>query len=338
MNVKDEITLFGRIDWTTYGLRTITVDDAVSIIRNGNYFIDDSRRSGMSGTLKEITEQMQCQPEGTDLQRVKAQFLPAVSFNGKYGDTGIMHYSSYTALDFDHIPSQEAYSDLYLRLMATPCVAHIYRTPSGRGLKAIVLHDNPNPEMHGNMYMQLMNRFQTPCIATDPKCRDLSRWNYLCHDSYAWSNPNPAPYHFVYDAALESPASSGHPDVLNDIQTTISNARTVSTDESLSDASVMNLLKSRCRRFHPEYLMEGARRDGAYWFGTQASKAGVGFMYGLDYVTRLYRGKEITLTRGGKFTDEEAKENYTNGYSSETYDENYRNNLIVRKQRKGAGS
>lgn len=57
MNLKDEITLFGRIDWTTYGLRTITVDDAVSIIRNGNYFIDDSRRSRMSGTLKEITEQ-----------------------------------------------------------------------------------------------------------------------------------------------------------------------------------------------------------------------------------------------------------------------------------------
>lgn len=61
-------------------------------------------------------------------------------------------------------------------------------------------------------------------------------------------------------------------------------------------------------------------------------------MYGLDYVTRLYRGKEITLTRGGKFTDEEAKENYTNGYNSETFDENYRSSLIVRKQRKGADS
>ena len=42
-----EITLFGRIDWTAYGLTTITVQDTIEIIRTGNYLINDIKRSGM---------------------------------------------------------------------------------------------------------------------------------------------------------------------------------------------------------------------------------------------------------------------------------------------------
>ena len=331
--MNNMITLFGRIDWTTYGLKTITIHDAISIIRKGTYYIDDGNRTGMSGTLKEITEQMQCQPTGIDLQRAKAQFLPAVSFNGVYANGRIIQYSSYTALDFDHIPSQQDYSSLFLRLMATPCVSHIYRTPSGRGLKAIVLHDNDDPCMHGNLYMQLMRKFQTPYVATDPKCKDLSRRNYLCHDPNVWSNPSPIPYHYEYDAALNTQASMTRSSVSKVIYTPLPNNSQTVIPESLSDASILNLLKSRCKRFHPEYLMEGARRDGAYWFGTQASKAGVDYHRGLDYVTRLYAGDEITLTKGGTFTKEETKENYTNGYGNENYDEQFRQSLNVRKDK-----
>ena len=75
----DKITLFGRIDWTTYGLKTITIQDAIDIIRNGTYYIDDNMRSGMSGTLREITEKIQTLPEGTDLQRIKQQTFSSVS-------------------------------------------------------------------------------------------------------------------------------------------------------------------------------------------------------------------------------------------------------------------
>ena len=51
----------------------------------------------------------------------------------------------------------------------------------------------------------------------------------------------------------------------------------------------MCMLKGRCKRFHPDYLIEGARRDGVYWFGTQSTKAGVDYQYGLDYVKKLYQ-------------------------------------------------
>ena len=93
----------------------------------------------------------------------------------------------------------------------------------------------------------------------------------------------------------------------------------------------MNMLKSRCRRFHPDYLKEGARRDGVYWFGTQASKAGVDYLFGLEYVKKLYQSDEIELTRGGAFTEDEVRENYTNGYDAESYDEDFRKGFITKK-------
>ena len=326
-----EITLFGRINWTEHGLKTIKVQDAITIIRDGDYYIEDTCL-GIYDSLKNITFLMQHLPDEKHLQSAKKQLLPAVSFNGVYNN-GIVKYSNVTAMDFDHIPSQKEYTDLYMRLMATPCVGWVYRTPSGRGLKALVLHDNVDPGMHDNMYQQLMHMFQTPYIKTDPRCRDLSRRNYLCYDPDVWTNPSPVPYHFTYDAAFDVKASSYHAHTTKQKQPIINREKPMIAVGLPSDASVMNMLKSRCKRFHPDYLIEGARRDGAYWFGTQASKAGVDFTYGLEYVQELYKSNEITLTRGGEFSEEEVEENYTNGYDTETYNEEYRKGFKIKRQR-----
>ena len=108
---NSKISLFGRINWTTYGLKTITVQEAISIIRDGTFRLYDKEHSN-SYTLREITELMQYNYKGDDLQTLKEDYLPAVSFNGVYSN-GIVEYSSVTALDFDHIHSQEEFTDLY---------------------------------------------------------------------------------------------------------------------------------------------------------------------------------------------------------------------------------
>ena len=321
--MKYEITYFSRINLTTNGLRIITVQDAIDIIRDGNLSIYD-HQTGKNTTLRDITDRIQHLPAGTDLQTLKFQYLPAVSFNGVYNN-GIVQYSNVTALDFDHISTQEEYDNLYLRLMETPCVGWIYRTPSGRGLKALVLHDNTDMSMHGNMYQQLMQKFQTPYIKTDPKCKDLSRRNYICYDPDVWSNPRPVPYHFTYDASFDQPTPitlTQH--TAKAIQQPLVRVKPIISQGLPSDASVMCQLKSSCKRYHPEYLKEGARRDGVFWFGTQASRAGVDYQYGLDFVTKLYQSNAITLTSGGAFTVHEIRENYSNGYNTKTYDEEYR--------------
>lgn len=330
--MNDKITLFGRIDWTTYGLKTISVDEAIQIIKDGTLIIDDTNRSGMSGTLRDITEKIQALSPDANIQAVKLQFLPAVCFNKVVYSNGIIQYSSITALDFDHIPNQNAYTELYQRLKATPCVYSVYRTPSGKGLKALILHDNTDPSLHGNLYEQLLCMFSVPYIKTDSSCKDLSRRNYLCYDPDVWSNPNPVPFHFVYDASISSSVQSNASFSPKQVKGCIINrVKPVIAIGLPSDVSVMNLLKSKCRRFHPEFLCEGARRDGCYWFGTQSSKAGVDYDYALDYVLALYNSSEIQLTRGGEFTEDEAKDNFTKGFYTEIYDEEYRKSFIIKK-------
>ena len=319
---NSKITLFGRINWTTYGLRTITVQEAISIIRDGDYRIYN-KDYNITFSLREITEYLQYKANVNSLQLLKEHFLPAVSFNGVYNN-GIIEYSNVTALDFDHIPSQKEYTELYLRLRATPCVGWIYRTPSGKGIKAIVLHDNDNPLLHTNMYQLLMYMFQTPYIKTDQKCKDLSRRNYLCYDPDVWTNPSPIPYHFCYDTRFDTSYSTSCVHNRNNSAYTVQRIKPIITIGGPSDTSIINMLKSRCKRFHPDYLKEGARRDGVFWFGTQMAKAGVDYAQGLEFVNELYQSNEITLTRGGAFTEEEIIENFTNGYDAETYNEQYR--------------
>ena len=71
----------------------------------------------------------------------------------------------------------------------------IFVTPSGKGLKAIVQHDNIFPEFHTELYNELLTRFDIPEI--DPHTKDLARGNYLSYDPGLWKNPNPKSYHFV---------------------------------------------------------------------------------------------------------------------------------------------
>ena len=314
--MKSEITLFGRVNWTTYGLKTISVDDAIRMIKDGTYYIDDSRRTGWKGTLKDMTDIIRSLPDGIDIQQVKEQYLPAVTFNGIYSGKHIVEYSSVTALDFDHIPNDQAYVDLFRRLAETPCVCNIFTSPSGKGIKALVLHDNNDPRLHDNLYQQLITMFSTPEIGTDTKNRDLVRRTYLCYDPDVWTNPLPVPFHFEYHPIQEPYTKQASTESQNPDLSVPSG--------SPSDASIMHLLKYRCKIHHPEYLREGSRRDGVFWFGTQAAKAGVDYQFGLDFVNTLYHSNEITLTAGGPFTEEEVSENYSNGYDKESYNENFR--------------
>mgnify|MGYP003313508428 CR=1 FL=1 len=114
------------------------------------------------------------------------------------------------------------------------------------------------------------------------------------------------PYHFVYDAAYDSPTTSESiPHNPKQKQSVTERTTPIVAPGTPSDASVMSMLKGRCKRFHPDYLVEGARRDGVYWYGTQAAKAGVDYLFGLEYVKKLYQSDEVTLIRGGAFTEDE---------------------------------
>lgn len=47
--------------------------------------------------------------------------------------------------------------------MQAQCVFCVFVTPSGKGLKAIVWHDNTTPDLHQDLYEQLLDSFNVTC-------------------------------------------------------------------------------------------------------------------------------------------------------------------------------
>lgn len=131
--------------------------------------------------------------ESKDKAKMK---LPAVTWNGTFKTKNrkdLIHYSSFTALDFDHI-QPENMDGFGKWLQGFSCVYACFVTPSGEGYKAIILHDNYEPLYHYDLYNQLLNLFDCPEI--DKSTTDLARGNFLSYDPNLWKNPEPKPFHF----------------------------------------------------------------------------------------------------------------------------------------------
>lgn len=163
----------------------------------------------------------------------------------------------------------------------------------------------------------MLQKFQIQQGTNDTSCCDLRRLSYLVYDPNIYVNKNATPYHFVYD-----------PTVFGSIPFQIPGTTTVTGTQGatnyISDISIMNILKYRCRQNHPEFFVEGNRRNGVFWFGTQCGKAGVDYQKGLEYTIKVYTGNDITYTTGNEMPEKEIAENFKSGYSKETYNEDYR--------------
>lgn len=264
------ITLFKRINWTAANISTISLAQAVEIIRTGEYQIIDD---GNSYTLKHVTQLIQngsYQPNV--LQEIKMRYLPAVSFNGTFQNGLITHYSSITAIDFDHIPNQEVFNDICMRLVKTSCVVNIFKTPSGRGLKAVVLHDNTDPAKHGDMYCQLLEMFKYTAVNADSSCKDLFRRNYLCWDPYVYTNPNPVPFHYV-PSIKPSIACNLHSMSQSGMRKT----------GAISSMSILNIMNKTWNNKHPEYWIEGNRATSIFKLSCQLCRWGVDKALAIEY-------------------------------------------------------
>lgn len=129
--------------------------------------------------------------EDRDEKKLK---LPAIAWNGKFkyrDKNGCEVYSSFTALDFDHIDKMDEFKDW---IQTFPCVYSYFKTPSGDGMKVIVVHDNYHKENHADLYAQLLQLFK--CEVSDTSTSDLGRGNYLSYDPDLWINPKPLAYHY----------------------------------------------------------------------------------------------------------------------------------------------
>ena len=181
---RTKISLFNRITDINHP-EEYEIDKVLDIIKTSSYY--------------HVAEKVDAVRKAkTKEEKEKAKMkLPAVTWNGTFktkNRSGLIHYSSFTALDFDHI-QPEKMDEFEKWLQSFLCVYAYYSTPSAKGYKAIILHDNYEPLYHYDLYNQLLKLFDCPEI--DKSTTDLARGNFLSYDPNLWKNPNPEPFHFV---------------------------------------------------------------------------------------------------------------------------------------------
>ena len=181
---RTKISLFNRITDINHP-EEYDIDKVLDIIKTGSYY-------HVAGKVDAVRKAK------TKEEKEKAKMkLPAVTWNGTFktkNRSDLIHYSSFTALDFDHI-QPEKMDGFGKWLQSFQCVYAYYIPPSGKGYKAIILHDNYEPLYHYDLYNQLLKLFDCPEI--DKSTTDLARGNFLSYDPNLWKNPNPEPFHFV---------------------------------------------------------------------------------------------------------------------------------------------
>ena len=159
--------------------------------------------------LKQQTEIVRNQPDEKTFKEEKRK-LPMIAPSGVFtyrndNIDNLREYSSIMVLDLDKFPDHETANGFKQKLIQYANQLHIYAvwfSPSNKGLKVAMLHDNANPEYHYNLFMQIKFKLYPNTEQFDMKCGNLSRTCFLSYDPDVWLNPEReklTPFHFVYD-------------------------------------------------------------------------------------------------------------------------------------------
>lgn len=143
------------------------------------------------GTHSELVQRVRDGDKGA-----KAK-LPAVTWSGTFDprtDNGLLKYSSLVCLDYDKLPTPEEVDRVKSILCGLSCAVAVFVSPSGNGVKAVVLVKD-GPEKHVVNFCSLCEYTdRLTGYEADRKCVNLSRICYLSWDEDTYYNPDATAY------------------------------------------------------------------------------------------------------------------------------------------------
>ena len=122
----------------------------------------------------------------------------------------LQEYSNLMVADFDHFATREDALDFKKLLIQYATRLHlwaIFESPSGLGVKAVLVHDNSDPLEHGRMFLQIKRDLFPKTPQFDMKCGNISRTCFVSYDPALFFNTDQAlkPYHFIPDYSVVVP-------------------------------------------------------------------------------------------------------------------------------------
>lgn len=185
--MNDRITFFPNIMAINY-YSVVPFFDAIDIIKHP------------TADLKRAVGEIRKTKDHNSQNTLKVKTLGGFCFSGVFTrreDSALQEYSSLICIDLDDV--QDIPTELS-RIKAFPYVAAVFLSPSGAGLKVVVLHDNTDPTLHKELYHSIgvdMGFTGRGDLVFDLSCSNVSRFCFLSVDSKAYINYKAAPFYFT---------------------------------------------------------------------------------------------------------------------------------------------
>ena len=138
--------------------------------------------------------------------------LPMFAVSGVFSDrnddlANLQEYSNLLVADFDHFATRQDAIYFKMQLIQYATQLHllsVFESPSGLGVKAVLLHDNIDPSEHSRMFLQIKRDLFQRTPQFDMKCGNISRTCFVSYDPDLFINTDKAlkPYHFTADYSI----------------------------------------------------------------------------------------------------------------------------------------
>ncbi|MCF0224120.1 MAG: hypothetical protein HUK20_07610 [Fibrobacter sp.] len=253
--------------------------------------IEAIRVGGKVGWIRDACNQIRQNPQDHALKTQIKATLPMILWQGLFSernDAGVIRLSGLMCIDLDHLQIDDP-ETLKDKLRYDPHVYAAFVSPSGEGLKVVFMTDNSDANAYINCYKQLAKHFWDDYgLKPDMNCAKLSQGCYASWDPTLYYNPNPTPFHVVYDPAFEpaatkvSHASSTVSQVVNPAVLTPT-AGFLKQFSSMTDDDIMKILDLKFHKFPQNYTV-GHRTQSIFAQACDLCKAGIPYDVALDYL------------------------------------------------------
>ena len=279
VSVYDKIT-----DVTSLSVKTI--DQILTFIKNGNPQLIAQITAVRNKTSHEE-------------QNIAKKELPVFTCNGTFyrrNNASLLQYSSFIAIDLDGFSSYTKLQAYKEHLKTYPYVYAFFVSPSGMGLKAIVKHNNTNPQHHYNLFVQLHRIFGLGNTNFDSVVSDISRGTYFSYDPDLWQNPYCRQFEFAYDLGIGDKKGKGASGKKPVTTTASYHYETSDADRlmnsifqgTMTDKQVINYMNNHFWKKLKEDYQEGNRQSSLLRKAAQLCKYGVLYENALEELKYRY--------------------------------------------------
>lgn len=267
----------------------------------------DDIKTGAGGLVNKV-KKIRSLSDHKEQDKHKVLLLPVFCPCGvfqKREDKGLVTPSNAICIDLDDVDDIDA---TILHLKQFPYVLSVFISPTGEGLKVIVLHDLADLSRHADLYhhlgtvMSLANRSD---MIFDTRCTNVSRACFMSHSPEMYINPSPEVFHVEVENLPTKPVVSIASAKKRFMQKTTT-APTLTDDKEIKEAIIASH-----ELFEKYYSMfSGTRNTNLFILASFFKDNGIPFDKATDYLVAYY------VDPGNGFTADEIKKTVKSAYNN----------------------